>query len=194
MMPEAYAMTAAFQPPADKLARAPLLERMTFLALLIGLVAAASYATGAAANIRFAKPQLGAWLEAHQFYLMEGGATAFGLIVGIRLGRRLAADTARAPQTANIAIILAALAFAPMIHLCARTARLGWAGRGGAVSSWIVEHEGYEGGTRFYRLFITAVYFFKTAGFAAVAGLALIALAVAIVSSRAAPPAVQPPA
>ena len=61
------------------------------LALLIGLIAAASYAMGATIALRVAMPALGAWLDAHQFYLMEGGATAFGLIVGIRIGRRCAA-------------------------------------------------------------------------------------------------------
>jgi hypothetical protein len=175
--------------PRCVLQRSPVLERMTFAALLIGLVAAASYAVGAAGAIRFANPPLGSWLDAHQFYLMEGGATAFGLIVGIRIGRRLAADTASAPQTANIALILAALAFAPLIHLCARAARFGWAGRGGAAASWITEREGYEVGAKFYRMFITAIYFFKTAGLAGIAGLALIALAVAIISSRDTPTA-----
>jgi len=177
-------ITAAGAVPAHMLKRSPLLERMTFLALLIGLVAAASYGVRAASAIRFADPRFGAWLDAHQYYLMEGGATAFGLIVGIRIGRRLAADTAGAPQTANIALILAALAFAPLIHLCAKVARFGWAGCGGVAASWIVDREGYEGGARFYRLFIAAIYFFKTAGLAVIAGLALIALAVAIVSSR----------
>jgi hypothetical protein len=141
-------ITAA-SPLQQMLRRSPLLERMTFLALLIGLVAAASYAVGAANAIRSADPRLGAWLDAHQYYLMEGGATAFGLIVGIRLGRRLASDTASAPHTANIVLILAALAFAPLIHLCARAARFGWAGRGGVAASWIIDHEGYEGGAKF---------------------------------------------
>jgi hypothetical protein len=164
--------------------RSPLLERLTFLALLIGLVAAASYAVDAPSVIRFVKPQLGAWLDAHEYYLMEGGATAFGLIVGIRLGRRLAAETAGTPRTTNLALIMAVLAFAPLIHLCARAARFGWAGRGGLVETWIVGREGYDASVRFYRMFITAIYFLKTAGLAALAGLALIALAVAIVSSR----------
>jgi hypothetical protein len=152
-------MTAPTRLPRGVLQRSPVLERMTFAALLIGLVAAASYAMGAAGAIRFANPPIGSWLDAHQFYLMEGGATAFGLIVGIRIGRRLAADTAGAPQTANIALILAALAFAPLIHLCARAARFGWAGRGGAAASWITEREGYELGVKFYRMLITAIYF-----------------------------------
>jgi hypothetical protein len=177
-------ITAASRLPRRARRRSPLLERLTFLAMLIGIVAAASYAMGAASALRFANPRLGTWLDAHQYYLMEGGATAFGLIVGIRIGRRLAADTADEPQTANIALILAALAFAPMLHLCARAARFGFAGRGGVASSWITGREGYESSAKFYRLFITAIYFFKTAGLAVIAGLALIALTVAIVSSR----------
>jgi hypothetical protein len=164
--------------------RSPLLERLTFLALLIGLVAAASYALGTTTALRVFKPALGAWLDAHQFYLMEGGATALGLIVGIRLGRRLAAESVGGRHGANFVMILAALAWAPLIHVCAVAARLGWSGRGGNFASWIVGREGYETGARFLRLFITAIYFLKTAGLAALAGLAMIAIGVALVSSR----------
>ena len=52
------------------------------MALLVGLVAAASYAEGTTTPLRVLKPALGAWLDAHQFYLMEGAATALGLIIG----------------------------------------------------------------------------------------------------------------
>jgi hypothetical protein len=171
-------------PTARILVRSPLLERLTFLALLIGLVAAASYALGTTTALRVFKPALGAWLDAHQFYLMEAGATALGLIVGIRLGRRLAADSVGGRHGANFVMILAALAWAPLIHVCAAAARLGWSLRGGSFASWIVDGEGYEAGTRFLRLSITAIYFFKTAGLAALAGLALIAIGVALASSH----------
>lgn len=154
------------------------------LALLIGLIAAASYAMGATIALRVAMPALGAWLDAHQFYLMEGGATAFGLIVGIRIGRRLAAETIGAPHSANLVLILAALALAPLIQLCAAAACFGWAGRGGSAATWIIGREGYEAGAKLYRVFITAIFFSKTAGLAVLAGLALIAMAVAIACSR----------
>jgi hypothetical protein len=183
-MPATPEIMGASPLPRRALRRSALLERLTFLALLIGLVAAASYAMGAATALRYVYPRLGAWLDAYQYYLMEGGATAFGLIVGIRIGRRLAADAADEPQTANIALILAALAFAPLIHLCARAARFGWAGHGGVAASWIIGREGYEASAKYYRFFLTTIYFFKTAGLAVIAGLALIALTVAIVSSR----------
>jgi len=172
------------QPAARASVRSPLLERLTFLALLIGLVAAASYAEGTTTPLRVFKPALGAWLDAHQFYLMEGGATALGLIVGIRIGRRLAAESVGARQGANSVMILAALAWAPLIHVCAMAARLGWSGRAGSFASWIVGREGYEAGARFLRLFITVIYFCKTAGLAALAGLALIAIGVALASSH----------
>jgi hypothetical protein len=174
----------AVQPAARTSVRSPLLERLTFLALLIGLVAAASYAEGTTTSLRVFRPALGAWLDAHQFYLMEGGATALGLIVGIRLGRRLAAESVGGRRGANSVMILAALAWAPLVHVCAAAARLGWSGRGGSIESWIVGREGYEAGARFLRLFITAIYFFKTAGLAALAGLAMIAIGVALVSSH----------
>jgi hypothetical protein len=164
--------------------RSPLLERLTFAALLIGLIAGTSYAVGAADLVRTVRPALGAWLDAHQFYMMEGGATAFGLILGMRIGRRLAADTAGAAQTTSIALILAVVALSPLIYLCARAARFGWAGRGGIAVSWIIGRAGYANGTRLYKLLITAIYFLKTAGLAAIAGLVLIGLAVAMVIAR----------
>lgn len=89
--------------------RSPLLERLTFLNLLIGLVAAASYALGTATALRVFKPATGAWIEAHQFYLMEGSATALGLVIGIRSGRRLAVESMGERNGANFVIILAAL-------------------------------------------------------------------------------------
>lgn len=174
----------AVQSTARTPVRSPLLERLTFLAPLIGLVAAASYAEDTTTPLRVFRPALGAWLDAHQFYLMEGGATALGLIVGIRLGRRLAAESVGGRHGANFAMILAALAWAPLVHVCAAAARLGWSGRGGSFANWIVGREGYEAGARSLRLFITAIYFLKTAGLAALAGLALIAIGVALVSSH----------
>jgi hypothetical protein len=159
--------------------RSPLLERLTFLALLIGLVTAASYALGTTTALRIFKPATGAWLEVHQFYLMEGSATALGLIIGIRVGRRLAVDSMGERYGANFVMILAALAWAPLVHVCAAAARLGWSGRGGSLSSWLVDREGYEAAGRFLRLSITAIYFCKTAGLAALAGLALLAIGIA---------------
>jgi hypothetical protein len=170
----------AVQPVARTSVRSPILELLTFLALLIGLVAAGSYALRATTAIRVFNPALGAWLAAHQFFLMEGGATALGLLVGIRLGRRLASESVGGRHGANFVMILAALAWAPLTHLCAAAARFGWSGRGGSFASWIVGREGYEAGARSLRLFITAIYFFKTAGLAALAGLALIAIGVAL--------------
>jgi hypothetical protein len=171
--------TAPAVPPVARISmRSPLLERLTFFALLIGLVTAASYALGTTAALRVFKPATGAWLDAHQFYLMEGGATALGLIIGIRVGRRMAAESIGEHYGANLVMILAALAWAPLIHLCATAARFGWSGRGGRLASWIVDREGYEAAGRFLRLSITAIYFCKTAGLAALAGLALIAIGV----------------
>ena len=182
--PQPPASAAPAPTPTRPISRSPILERMTFAALFIGLVAGASYALGAALVLRLVHPALGAWLDLHQFYLMEGGATAFGLIVGIRVGRRLAADTVVAGQTTNIALMLAAVALAPLIHLCARAARLGWAGRGGVVASWLTGREGYDNGARLFKLLITAIYFLKTAGIAAIVGLAVVGLAVAAASTH----------
>jgi hypothetical protein len=167
-----------------KIARSPLLERLTAAALLVGLLAAASYAAGATAVLRMVKPALGAWLDAHQFYLMEGGATAFGLLVGIRLGRRIAGGLAVTPRMVAIALTIALVTLAPMVHLCAAMARLGWNGGGANLESWLVGREGYETGENYLGMAITAIYFLKTAAYAAIGGVALIAMVIAVSAAR----------
>lgn len=153
------------------------LERLTLLAALAGVVATWSYATGSATILRTLNPSLGAWWDAHQFHLMEGAATALGLLIGIRVALRLVADAELQSRSAIVVFVLAILAFAPLLHVCSTVARLGWRASSSAAESRIIGYAGYGGGRQLDKVLIAGIYFLKTAAFAVLAGLALAAIA-----------------
>ena len=150
---------------------------LILLAFAVGLVSLLSYSLTASELIRSDNPAFAAWWEAHQFYFMEGGATALGLLLAIRIGGSLVAGPDRRSRAGLAAVVLAVIAFAPLIHVCAVVARLGWSGRGSSFASWIISREGYDTGRQVDKIMIAGVYFSKTAGFALLAGLGLMAIA-----------------
>ncbi len=154
---------------------------LILLALVLGLVSLLSYSLNASLLARPEAPAFAAWWEAKQFYFMEDGATFFGLLLGISIGQRLMADRKQRFRAGLLALVLAILAFAPLIHACAVAARLGWNGREASLASWIVSHQGYDSGRQIDKVLIAGVYFFKTVGFALLSGLGLIAIACAAV-------------
>jgi hypothetical protein len=182
MVPEDQAESASGASRAaagPRVPRSRLLERLTAIALLVGVTTTASYGAGMPNALRVVRPELGGWLDAHQFYLMEGAATTFGLLVGIRLGRWLAGDAASAPQTIAIALTITLVMLAPLVHLCAAVARIGWNGSGASLESWLVGREGYAAGENFARMAVAVIYFLKTAAYATLGGVALIAIVIA---------------
>jgi hypothetical protein len=155
-----------------------LLRWLTLVSIFVGVLSTLSYALSAAIALRFVHPSLGAWWDAHQFYFMEGAATALGLVIGIRIGRRFVADMRRRSRSLIVALVLAIIGFFPLLHVCAAAARLGWTGSGGTAWSRIADHVGYAAAKQLDKILIASVYFMKIAGFALLAGLALIAVAV----------------
>jgi hypothetical protein len=156
------------------------LEWLTLLAAAVGVVATLSYATGAATILRASNPSLGAWWDTHQFHLMEGAATALGLLIGIRVGLHLVADAEARSRCVIVVFVLAILAFAPLLHVCSAVGRFGWRASSSATESRIIGYAGYSGGRQLDKVLIAGVYFLKTAGFAVLAGLALAAIAVVV--------------
>ncbi len=154
---------------------------LILLTLVLGLVSLLSYSLNASLLMRPEAPTFAAWWEAKQFYFMEGGATAFGLLLGISIGQRLMADRKQRFRAGLAALVLAIIAFAPLIHACAIAARLGWNGRGVWLASRIVSQQGYDSGRQIDKVLIAGVYFLKTVGFALLSGLGLIAIACAAV-------------
>jgi hypothetical protein len=153
----------------------------SLFALIIGLVSLLSFSLNASELMRPTSPSFGAWWEANQFYFMEGGATALGLLLGIGVGNGTMADRHQRSRARLAALVLAIIAFTPLIHLCAVAARMGWSGRATSLASRITAREGYEMGRYVDRVLITAVYFFKTVAFAMLCGLGLMAIACAAV-------------
>lgn len=152
---------------------------LTGLGLVIGLAALVSYSQGAHIALRYFAPAGGAWWNRHEFWLMEGSATLLGLLAGIRFTARLVDDSRLARRAAAGALITALLLLLPLTRLCANVARLGW----GVASAreWFVARAGYESGIRLDRFFMAGAYFLKTAGFATLVGLALMAAALVAV-------------
>jgi hypothetical protein len=159
------------------------LSWLLLLALVVGIVSLLSYSLAGSELVRSGSPTVGAWWEAHQFLFMEGGATAAGLLLGMAIGETCMAGQDRRFRASLIALVLAIITFAPLVHLCALTARLGWSGRVASLTSWITSHAGYDAGRHVDKIVIAGVYFLKTAGLAFLAGLSLAAIAcVAIIA------------
>ncbi len=150
---------------------------LTFLVLAIGLISLLSYSLTGSELMRSDNPELAAWWEAHQFHFMAGGTTAFGLLLGIRIAGGFVAGPNQRSRAGLMALVFAVIAFAPLIHVCTAVGRLGWNGLGASFASWIISREGYETGRQIDKVMIAGVYFLKTAGFALLAGLGLMAIA-----------------
>ncbi|GEM_PF-506459 len=157
---------------------ARVLAGLTLACAAVGVLSTLSYALGASIALRFAHPSLGAWWDDHQFYFMVGAATATGLLIGIRGGRRLIADARGRSRCLMLASVLAIVSFFPLMRLCAAAARLGWSGNDGVTWDRIVDRVGYGAAKSIDKVLIAGVYFIKIVGFALIAGLALVALAV----------------
>ena len=154
-----------------------LLGWLTLLVLAVGLISLLSYSLNASELLRSDNPALAAWWEGHQFHFMVGGATAFGLLLGIRIAGSFVTGPDQRSRAGLVALVFAIIAFAPLIHVCAAAARLGWSGSGASFASWFISHEGYEKGRQIDKVMIAGVYFLKTAGLALLAGLGLMAIA-----------------
>jgi hypothetical protein len=157
-----------------------LLRWLTPLALVVGLLSMVSYGSGAAFLLRIENPAVGAWWDTYQFYFMEGAATALGLLFAIRITQRLIGDSEIAARCTVWAAILAALAFTPLIHLCAVGARLLPDTSVIVSQDWFLRLAGYEAAKYLDKVCVAAFYFLKTAFLALIAGLGLVGIAVAV--------------
>jgi len=163
-----------------------LIARLIQACFIVGLLALFSYAVGLHNVIRMKAPSAGAWWNAHEFYFMEGAATALGLLVALRVGVRLAAEADRLRYLAIVALALEAALLTPLTYLCARLARIGADGGAIFAPSRMAAFAGFETARLLAKLLMAAVYFLKTAAFGFLLGLALFGavLVGAIVSAR----------
>jgi hypothetical protein len=156
------------------------LRWLTVVSMFLGVLSTMSYALGGANIVRMKNPALGAWFDAYQFYLMEGAATALGLLVAIGLARRLINQPENRARCTVWSGILAVLAFSPLVHVCATTARLGPDVLGVVLEDRISSVASYQIRIQLDKLLIAGVYFLKTACLALVAGFGLVAIVVAV--------------
>jgi hypothetical protein len=147
--------------------------------VLVGLVSILSYSLGGSVEVRQLNPIVGAFWDRQQFYFMVGSATVFGILIGILIGRRIATMPEDRTHGSTLALLLGLLLLGPLVHVCAAAARLGATGNSGALAGWLVDYLDYERGRALDRVLIAGVYFLKVAAFGLLAGLALIALALA---------------
>jgi hypothetical protein len=145
-------------------------SRLTAVALAIGAISTLSYATGASIAVRFLAPQAGAWWQGHEYWFMEGSASALGWLIGVRIAARTIDDTALRNRVAGFSIVLGALALAWIAPACAVLARMGWGAQ--SLEDVFVGRFGYGAGLLLDKVLIAGVYFLKTAGFAMLLGLA----------------------
>ncbi|MFZ0888294.1 MAG: hypothetical protein WA005_07565 [Candidatus Binataceae bacterium] len=157
-----------------------LMRHLTALAVAVGALSTFSYASGAHLAWRYINPGFGDWWNRHEFWLMEGAASAFGILVGVRIGVRLIGDSALKVRAAVVSLALAAAALYWLTPMLAATARLGWTAPAAAIGLRTGAVVGYTMGQFLDKLLIAGVYSLKTAGFAILAGLALIALVLGV--------------
>ena len=150
-----------------------LMGRLIQASFVIGLLATFSYAAGLHNVVRMKAPAAGAWWNAHEFYFMEGAATAFGLLVALRVGARLVAGADPPRYLTAITLALEAALLMPLTYLCARVARIGADGGSIVAPNRIAAFTGFERGRLLDKLLIAVLYFLKTAAFGFLIGLAL---------------------
>ncbi|HKN09675.1 MAG TPA: hypothetical protein VJ376_09355 [Pseudomonadota bacterium] len=129
--------------------------------------------------MRYFDPPVGAWWSRSEFWVMEGAASALGMLIGIRSGARLIKDLELRGRAAAVSIVIGALALGWLTPAFAALGRLGWNAGALSLQSRIVGLAGYDAGLILDKLLITGVYFLKTAGFALLLGLALFGVTLA---------------
>ena len=163
-----------------------LVARLIQACFIVGLLAMFSYAAGLHNVLRMKSPAAGAWWNAHEFYFMEGAATALGLLVALRVGMRLAAEADSIRYLAIAALALDAALLMPLTYLCADIARIG-ADDGAIVApNRMAGFAGFATGKLLDKLLMAGDYVLKTAAFGFLLGLALFGalLVIAIVSAE----------
>jgi hypothetical protein len=123
-----------------------LVARLIQVCVVVGLLATFSYASGLHNVVRMRAPAAGAWWNAHEFYLMEGAATALGLLVALRVGVRFAAEAASLCYLAPVTLALEAALLMPLTRLCARVARIGADDGAIVAANRMAAYAGFESG------------------------------------------------
>lgn len=148
------------------------------LAFAIDFVATFSYATGAHIATRFVSPPFGAWWNQNEFAFLQCAATAFGMLVGIRLGARMVEGDALKSRATVTSVIAGAIALPPLARLGAEISRYRFTS-GAFVRARLIDLFDYDRGMLLDKILTAGVYSMKIAAFALPVGMILFALSIA---------------
>jgi hypothetical protein len=153
--------------------------RLTFVAILLGVIFTLSYGTSAHIVVRYLNPSFGAWWNSNEFAILECAAAAVGMLIGIRIGARLVLGGAVRNRSMIAAVIVGALTLPIVGRIGAEVARFRFT-RGAPVNGWLVDRFRYDTGMFLDKLLTAGVYSIKIAAFALPVGMILFGLAIAI--------------
>ena len=153
--------------------------RLTFVAIILAGVFTLSYGLGAHIAVRYLNPSFGAWWNSNEFAIVECGAAALGMLIGIRTGARLLHGGALKNRSMVAAVVVGGLILPIVARISAQIARFEFT-TGGSITSWLIDHFHYDTGMFLDKLLTAGVYSMKIAAFALPVGMILFGLAVAI--------------
>jgi hypothetical protein len=156
--------------------------RLTALVILITAVATMSYAVGAHMALRYFNPRAGELWNAYEFVFVQTGATALGLLIGIRIGVKFIDDARERRRSMVTALIIAVIALPIAAPLCGSIARFGWTGHSGAVRDRLIGAAGYEVAGYLLKIVVAVIYSLKIMVLALMLGLVVAGLAMLAMS------------
>jgi hypothetical protein len=155
------------------------IERLTSLALILGVIFTLSYGAGAHIAVRYFSPSFGAWWNANEFAIIECATSALGMLIGIRIGARLVRAGAVRNRSMIAAVIVGALALPMVGRVGAEIARFRFTS-GASARAWLIDRFAYDTGMFLDKLLAAGVYSIKIAAFALPVGMILFGLAITV--------------
>ena len=152
---------------------------LTFVAILLTAIFTLSYGSGAHIAVRYLNPSFGAWWNSNEFAIVECGAAALGILIGIRIGARLVHSGALKNRSMVAAVIVGGLILPIVAQINAQIARFTFTS-GGSTTAWLIDHFGYDTGIILDKLLTAGVYSIKITAFALPVGMILFGVAIAI--------------
>jgi hypothetical protein len=153
--------------------------RLTFVALVLGVLSTLSYGTGAHLAVRYLNPPFGAWWNANEFAILECTAAGLGMLIGIRIGARLVHERALKNRSMVTATITGVLALPVIVRVIAQVARFNFTS-GASIRSWLIDRFTYDEGKFLDKLLTACVYSIKITAFALPVGMILFGAAIAL--------------
>ncbi len=153
--------------------------RLTFVAIVLGVIFTLSYGTGAHIAVRYLNPPFGAWWNSNEFAIVECAAAAVGMLIGIRIGARLVHGDTLKRRSMIAAVIVSSLLLPIVGRISAQAARFPFTS-GASVNEFLIDHYGYDTGMFLDKLLAAGVYSIKIAAFALPVGMILFGIAIAI--------------